>query len=77
MRGLTYQMVYEYQKYVSQVHEWQIIREKAFLDYIVENLIPQETESKALNAIVIKLLEFYTYTDIKESITILNYNGRT
>ena len=72
MRGLTYQMVCEYQKYVSQVHDWQTIREKAFLDYIVENLIPQETESKALNAFAVKLLEFYTYTDIKELITILN-----
>ena len=68
MRGLTYQMVTEYQRYIEQVHEWEKTREKEFMNFTVDNLLPKASERKALNAIVLKVLEFYTYTDIKESI---------
>ena len=68
MRGLTYHMVGEYQRYLEQVHKGEQARANEFLNYTVDNLLPKESESKALHAIVLKLLEFYTYTDIKESI---------
>ena len=66
MRGLTNQMVRDYQETLGYFHEWQEIREKQFLDYTVENILPREDERKRLNTIVLELLEFYTYTDIKE-----------
>ena len=59
-------MVRDYQETLGYFHEWQEIREKQFLDYTVENILPREDERKRLNTIVLELLEFYTYTDIKE-----------
>ena len=75
MRGLTYQMVSEYKRFIEQVHEWEKTREKEFLNFTVDNLIPKPSESKALHTIALKLLEFYTYTDIKETIMELAKNS--
>ena len=69
MRGLTNKMVRDFHETLGYVHEWQAIRERQFLNYAVENLLPNETEIELLNTVVIQLLELYTYTDIKESIT--------
>ena len=69
MRGLTNKMVRDFHETLGYVHEWQAIRERQFLNYAVENLLPNETEIELLNTVVIQLLELYTYTDMKESIT--------
>ena len=66
MRSLTYLMVFEYHKYLDQVRNLRNRREKAYLNGTVDNLLPLETESKELHEMVLRLLEFYTYTDIKE-----------
>lgn len=74
MRSLTYPMVCEYRKYLDQVRNLQKRRDKAYLNGSVDNLLPLETESKELHEMVLRLEEFYTYTDIKEQIMIFGRN---
>ena len=74
MRSLTYPMACEYQRYLDQVRNLGKSRQTAYLNGTMDNFLPLEAESKLLHAMVLKLLEFYTYTDIKEQIMILNQN---
>ena len=74
MRGLTSEMDCEFQKYLDQVQMWMLIDCRArgnaynMRTYDKENLLPKE--NKTVLDMVPKLLEFYSYTDIKESITL-------
>ena len=72
MRSLTPEMVCEYRRYLDQVRSGQKTREKEYMHGYVDNFLPRETVSKDLHTMVLKLLELYTYTDIKEQIIILS-----
>lgn len=74
MRSLTCPMACEYRRYLDQVRKLGKSRQKAYLNGTMDNVLPLEAERKVLHAMVLKLLEFYTHTDIKEQIMILNQN---